>query len=293
MPALVGLAIGALAGVHIATWGMYKDAPHEGFTVDRYGRSIVAGGMIGSIVAPLALASVVDAGGLLMLFALTYAGERAITEFWKSFLREEDQSKYFIPMQLHINGRLVRNRAVRAACGAVAVAIAATLLIAASAFLQATDLPRLAVVALVGSLGGWYSAVGGACKDAPLEGFALLKFFRSPVIASIYAVLLAPFEADPILIAMAALGFTIATLETYKTFVFPTKPRGKFAGKPVRFPEMLIRRRRFVPVYATIWAAIIATFLAGYGSSDRSAAGAMRERGTSGEVRYERAGPGR
>ena len=33
----------------------------------------------------------------------------------------------------------------------------------------------------------------------------------------------------------AAEGFTVATLETYKTFFFPTKPRGKFANKPILF----------------------------------------------------------
>ena len=36
---LIALALGFLAGLHTSTWGMYKDAPHEGFTWGRYFRS--------------------------------------------------------------------------------------------------------------------------------------------------------------------------------------------------------------------------------------------------------------
>ena len=61
-----------------------------------------------------------------------------------------------------------------------------------------------------------------------------------------------------LLVTLAATGYTIATTETYKTFFFPSKPRGKFAGMPVRFPEMLRRRQRFVPLYVVIWAAVLA-----------------------------------
>jgi len=58
-------------------------------------------------------------------------------------------------------------------------------------------------------------------------------------------------------IAIAAEGFTVASIETYKTFFFPHKPRGKFAGKPILFPEHLERRKRFVPLYAGIWALVL------------------------------------
>jgi hypothetical protein len=61
-----------------------------------------------------------------------------------------------------------------------------------------------------------------------------------------------------LLVTLAATGYTIATTETYKTFFFPAKPRGKFAGMPIRFPEMLRRRQRFVPLYVAIWAGVLA-----------------------------------
>lgn len=73
---------------------------------------------------------------------------------------------------------------------------------------------------LVSGAGGWYSAFGGAFKDAPIEGFETLKFFRSPVVATIYGLLVSNFTESYPLIALCAIGFTVATLDTYKTFWF-------------------------------------------------------------------------
>jgi hypothetical protein len=126
--------------------------------------------------------------------------------------------------------------------------------------------PGLLVILFVGGLGGWFSAFGGAWKDAPIEGFETLKFFRSPVIATLYALILSMFTDNLFVIPLAALGYTIATLETYKTFFFPSKPRGKFSGKPVTHPEMLTRRNRFVPVYVGIWIAVAAVLAMGLSS---------------------------
>jgi hypothetical protein len=111
----------------------------------------------------------------------------------------------------------------------------------------------------VASLGGFVSAIGGAWKDAPLEGFEPLKFLRSPLIAALAGLGLAVFTRHYLLIALAALGYERALLETYKTFFFPQKPRGKFAGKPIRFPDMLERRKPFAWVYAAIWLALLTT----------------------------------
>ena len=116
------------------------------------------------------------------------------------------------------------------------------------------------VVFLVGGAAGWISAFGGAWKDAPIEGFQTLKFFRSPAMAGSYAVLVSLLTDDLVFITMAAEGFVIMTTETYKTFFFPSKPRGKFAGKPVVFPAWLRLRQRFVPLYVLIWLAVIGAY---------------------------------
>ena len=71
------------------------------------------------------------------------------------------------------------------------------------------------------------------------------------------------FTTSYVLIALAATGYTIATLETYKTFFFPSKPRGKFAGKPITHPEMLRVRQKFVPLYVAIWVGVVTVFVVG------------------------------
>ncbi|MFB3855647.1 MAG: hypothetical protein ACE148_17745 [Vicinamibacterales bacterium] len=263
MTYLAALIVGLAAGTHIATWGMYKDAPHEGFR--RFKRSVI----IAAIIAPLIVTAVprewLSAGGLALLFGVTYVCERGTTEFYKVFIRNEDQSKYFIPMQFHVFGRVMPPGPRRAA---VAAAYAAVFILTGAAVFLVNDAkfaaPRWAVFGAIGSSLGWLIAFGGAFKDAPIEGFEWLKFFRSPVIAGAYAALLSPFTNSYLLAALGGAGYSIATIETYKTLFFPNRPRGKFAGKPVLFPENLERRKKFVPLYAAIWAAVIATFALGY-----------------------------
>ena len=106
--------------------------------------------------------------------------------------------------------------------------------------------------ACAGFLVGIVIAIGGAWKDAPVEGFEPLKFFRSPALTTLCALLLFPLSSSVLLSAAAAVGYERAASENYKTFFFPSRPRGKFAGKPVWHPAMLRTRRRFVPAYLGI-----------------------------------------
>jgi len=48
---LLAAAVGLIAGIHTATWGMYKDAPHEGFSGRKYARSIVLAAVIAVVIA--------------------------------------------------------------------------------------------------------------------------------------------------------------------------------------------------------------------------------------------------
>jgi len=262
---IIVVLVGLLAGTHTATWGMYKDAPHEGFTFLRYSRSILLSTFLAPVTYGVLGLDATRIADLVILFGLVYVLERGLTEFWKTYVRTEDQSKYFIPMQFHVFGQVVRSRAVRLAVGIphVALVIAIIFLVAR---LQDTlaHVPLWILALTVGSLGGWISAFFGAWKDAPLEGFETFKFFRSPVVAGAYALLLSGLTQDLVVIAMAAEGFTVATLETWKTFFFPSKPRGKFAGKPVLFPSMLHTRQYFVPVYVFIWICVLSGFVAAF-----------------------------
>lgn len=262
---LIAVLIGALAGIHTSTWGMYKDAPHEGFTWPKYFRSTIVGAILGGGAHYFTQWDLCDPGQRFVYWGLIYCLERAATEFWKYFIREEDQSKYFIPMQFGIFGKPMKNAPLRISIG---------LLIAAGCFgvffaIRALEArvgdswPRWLVVLTVGSFFGWISAFGGAWKDAPIEGFETFKFFRSPGVAASWAFVVSFFCSSWTALAIAAEGFTVASIETYKTFVFPNKPRGKFAGKPILHPEYLEKRKKFAPLYFGIWALVAAHFVWG------------------------------
>jgi hypothetical protein len=260
MDVLWAMLIGLLAGTHTSTWGMYKDSIHEGFTWSTYVRSITVSTIIGGIVQIVAPFDMSEPGSWVILWGFIYVLERAVVEFWKVFLRDQDQSKYFIPMQFHINGRVIHNRPIRTLIAiGYALAVLAVVYGIYAFSLMDHGLSGPLVVLLIGSIGGWVSAIGGAWKDAPIEGFETFKFFRSPLICLTYAFALSLFTDNYILIALPALGYTVATIETYKTFFFPNKPRGKFAGKPILFPEMLERRKYFAPVFVIVWICV-ATF---------------------------------
>ncbi len=255
---LAAAGVGAAAGLHTAIWGMYKDAPHEGFTWRQFVRSILISAVAGPLIAAGAGLRPTAAGPFVLLFGLIYATERAISESYKTFFRHQDQSKYTIPMQLAVFGRPVKSRVVRALVGMGYVgAIVGGLYLVASLEGAFAPLPRLTTALTVGALGGWYSAFGGAWKDAPIEGFQIFKFFRSPLLAAGFAWLLLGLTASWPAVMFGAIGYTVATTETYKTFFFPSKPRGKFADRPVVFPEMLVRRYWAVPAYVIIWLCLI------------------------------------
>lgn len=253
---LLSALVGLMAGLHAATWGMYKDAPHEGFSRRKYLRSPVLGSVLGVLVQATTGLDPRNPASLVVLFGTVYVVERAVCEIYKTFIREEDQSKYFIPMQLHVLGRVVQSRAARLVAGFLYTALLVALVIAVTDFDRSGAQHEYGWLVLIGSLGGWISAFGGAWKDAPSEGFQLFKFFRSPAMALLYASGLSYLTDNLLAITLAATGYTVATTETYKTFFFPAKPRGKFAGRPILYPELLHWRQRFVPLYIAIWIAV-------------------------------------
>ena len=261
MPLLYTVLIGLAAGAHSSTWGMYKDAPHEGFTWWKFFRSTLFAAGVSVLVHQWLQPEAFTASWLVVLFGVIYVVERAVAEVYKTFIRVQDQSKYTIPMQLAVLGRPVESYPVRLLVGAAYVGGALLVMTGVQAVQRANPAPALIVVLLLGAAGGWISAFGGAWKDAPIEGFQTLKFFRSPLMASFYAFVVGHFTTNLVVVALAATGYVIMTTETYKTFFFPSKPRGKFQGKPVLFHDWLVKRQYFVPLYVAIWAVVIGAFV--------------------------------
>ena len=265
MNELTAVLIGMLAGAHASTWGMYKDAIHEGFTWPKYARSILVGAAAGLVLQAVLGFELARPAGWVVFFGLVYATERLLLELWKGYIREEDQSKYFIPMQFGVLGRPVKNRAARwSVLAGVLLVLAGSVWGVEALQRSAPDLPPWLVLVTIGAFGGWLTAFGGAWKDAPVEGFETLKFFRSPLISLFWAIVVAFLTDRWLYIGVAGAGYSVATIETYKTFFFPSKPRGKFAGKPITHPEMLTKRHYFVPVYVAIWMALLGGFAAAF-----------------------------
>jgi len=261
MDLVLALVTGLAAGLHCSTWGMYKDSPHEGFGWGKYFRSAIIGLIYGPIVYNIVGFDLNTGGGIVLLFGSVYLCERLTLEVWKTFLRSEDQSKYFIPMQLSVFGKPIESQRTRYI--AAVVYVGAIVLLGwviwqlYQAYLAGSVNVNPYLILVLLSVGGWISAFGGAWKDAPLEGFETFKFFRSPSVSYTYAFLAANLTDNFVIITLCSIGFTIASIETYKTFFFPSRPRGKFSGKPILFPDMLKKRHYFVPVYIAIWLYVI------------------------------------
>lgn len=245
--------IGLLAGWHAANWGAYKDTPYEGFHWTSYLRSVVIAGVAAVVLGRLV--GIDSVPPLLVLLGMVYTVERFATEWWKSIVREQDQSVYTIPMRFGVGGRTVDRRTVRYAVG-LGTLLALVLISGTGELVQRSLPPQpVLVTILVGGGGGWLTAIGGAWKDAPVEGFSGWKFLRSPVVATAWAVPLSTLTQHWVGLALSAAGFAVASIETYKTFLTGGRPPGKFAGKPVRHVASTARAG-FALLHALLWAAL-------------------------------------
>ncbi len=234
------VVLALVCGMHAATWGAFKDTPFEGFKAASFVRSILV-----AVVAAVALATATDLDTTvapIVLVGLLYATERLATELWKSFVREDDQSAYAIPMRIAVLGRPVDGRFPRYLMGSVVLG-GVLVMGRTAAALQPVDGGALWALVLVGGIGGWLTAAGGAWKDAPVEGFSAWKFLRSPVVATAWTIMVLPFTRDWVTLTVAAAGLSVLSIETYKTFFTGGRPPGKFGGKPVR-PALGVHRDR-------------------------------------------------
>jgi len=255
---MVGIAfcLGTLAGLHAATWGMYKDGSFEGFSWGKYARSVILSATFAVGAQAVLGWNLADPAVRVVFWGAIYLLERAVTEYWKLFFRQEDQSKYVIPMQFGFNAVPMRDRSRRHLIG-LAVGLLVVAVYFAIGALEArwgSCCPRWLMLVTVGGLFGWISAIGGAWKDAPVEGFEALKFLRSPTLAALWAcmVSLIAEQTSWTALAMAGEGLTIASIETYKTFFAGSLTCGKFRGKPIVYPEHLSFRKPFARLYAAI-----------------------------------------
>lgn len=248
------LLMGVLSGMHAATWGAYKDSPFEGFRKLSYLRSVLVAAGISAGPLLERLDGDPRHPSLIATLGAVYALERFATEWWKAILRNDDQSSYSIPMRLAVKGKPLDRNGTRYVVGTAGI-LCLVGMIAAVGLLQRAfpNAPGWLVVITAGAAGGWATAVGGAWKDAPVEGFSGWKFLRSPAAATGWAVPLSLLTNNWILLLLASGGFAVASIETYKTFCTGDRPPGKFANRPVRH-NLPVLRIRLGWLHAALWA---------------------------------------
>lgn len=253
MNALLFVALGCLTGAHAATWGAHKDTPFEGFKASSFVRSIVLGAVAGLLLGPA-----LSGTHVLVALGVLYTTERLATEWWKTIVREDDQSAYTIPMRLGVGGRPVDAPVRRWTVGLLVAGGFAVACAAAS--MVSVDGWSWWLAALAGGSSGWFIAAGGAWKDAPIEGFSGWKFLRSPVVATGCAVVVAVLTRDLVWLMLASGGYSVAAIETYKTFVNRGAP-GKFADKPRPYAGQVRARRVSALLHSMLWVAFAVTAL--------------------------------
>ncbi len=257
MGALTLVVAAAVSGLYTSLWGTFKDAPWEGFKPRTFPRSILFS--LGIAILLLGVPTLRDRVaylGFVAVFFLVMGLERFLAELYKGFFRREPQEKYFVPSRITFLGRPVRSEAARLGAGVVLVALVVAVL-----FLDTPVrgfLGYLATAYLVGLL----VAGGGAYKDAPFEGFKLLRFQRSGVVLAVLAPLfwlLAPDGAPTplgLLIYMNG-GLERFVVEYYKTYI-QRNMSGKFRPD---LPRLETRRREELH-YAALGVIVLVAALA-------------------------------
>ncbi len=225
-------------------WGAFKDSPFEGLKRRTFPRSVYFHAVI--FCALYWLPFFHGSFRQLSLFQVFFAImglERFLAELYKGFFRSEDQSKYAVPSRITFFGRPVTSEPLRLFFGVVLVSGVFSLLFFS---VRIEDFPAFATVAFSTGL---LVSLGGAYKDAPFEGFAPLKFFRSATVLAICSPLFF-FTNNPL--SPVPLGYLIFMngglerflVEYYKTYVQRTMS-GKFRQDLPRIPRYIETREKY------------------------------------------------
>ncbi len=256
MNLLVPFAVSSVSGLYTSLWGAFKDCPYEGFKAKTFPRSIYFNAVIYlSIYFIPVLHERIQNLSLFQIFFLVMGLERGIAEFYKGFLRTEDQKKYFVPSRITFFGRYVANDLLRRGLGIVFILVIFLLV-----FLDSTITTALEFVA-VSYAAGVVVALGGAYKDAPFEGFKIVKFQKSPLVLSALFFLFYSFgpTALGILICMN-FGLERFIVEYYKTFI-QRNMSGKFRPDLTRMQKQIETREKFHYGALVIIVGVIILFL--------------------------------
>lgn len=250
---LIPFLVSLISGLYTSLWGAFKDSPYEGMKRRTFPRSVYFHAVIFCALYWLPFfSSEFRQLSLFQVFFAIMGLERFLAELYKGFFRSEDQSKYAVPSRITFFGRPVTSEPLRLLSGLVLVSGVFSLL-----FLS-IRIVDFAVFAAVAFSTGMLVSLGGAYKDAPFEGFAALKFFRSATVLAVCSPVFFysnnPFSPVPLgyLIFMNG-GLERFLVEYYKTYVQRTMS-GKFRPDLPRIARCIETREKY---HYTAWIIII------------------------------------
>ncbi|HKV98966.1 MAG TPA: hypothetical protein VJN96_04030 [Vicinamibacterales bacterium] len=248
MPFLVPL-LGFAAGLHAASYGAYKDSPHESFLFRRFLRELV---FASGLALGLAASGLPRGETAFVVYLSAFALSRIATEFWKLFVRVEPQEGYRIPTQMHWVKGIVDHPALRLAFG---IGFLASIY---GIYGLCTLIPPTVPAPLRGSIAGLMigvaEAIAGGYKDGSIEGFSWRKFAKSPVFGTLGGLIASGHTQSPAFLLLASIGSMRMFLELLFKMVVPDYAPGKFRSMTGPFTEWLERRHMFLWPYVLTWA---------------------------------------
>lgn len=249
MDIMVMVALGLAAGLHAASYGAYKDSPHESFLPRRFARELLCAS---GLAALMALGNLGDGETPFVVYLSAFALSRIVTEFWKLFVRVEPQDGYRIPTQMHCVRGVVHNRAIRLVLGVGF--LAGIYGIYALCTLIPPDVPASARGLLVGLAIGTAEALAGGYKDGTIEGFSWRKFAKSPTFGALGGLIASGHTESLAFLLLASIGSMRMFLELLFKIVVPSYAPGKFRSMTGPFTNWLEWRRHFLVPYVATWA---------------------------------------
>ncbi|HBO11138.1 TPA: hypothetical protein DD448_04310 [Candidatus Collierbacteria bacterium] len=153
--------------------------------------------------------------------------ERLTQEYWKAFFRKNQRKNiYKIPQSFHIFGK-VPTYTTRIIIGILITSLTSVIIILLSLLKYYGNywiIPSI-ILSII-------PAIGGVWKDAPIEGFEILKFPRSFIVMFLSAFIIHSYTDNLAILILGSAGLERLIVEFYKTFIILSTP-GKF------FPTIL------------------------------------------------------
>ena len=216
-PLLVAAVVGALAGAYASRWRMYKDSIYQGFGARRFAGSVAVGAIVAMALKTLFQLRLPEPAAVTLLFGLAYAAHRGTYQLWEIFFRRRDRPDFVISGTFNDGGISVTSRSARIAADLCYVLAVGLFLVALAQLDRSAAGPAtIAKGALAGLVAGVIIATSGAWKNAPTDGFQMRSFIRSPSITVAFALGLSFLTDSYLHLAVAAIGYERAVVETWK-----------------------------------------------------------------------------